>query len=210
MHEGTSSGSEPKKATSLQNFAPAKITFSSGSMAITLQEVLSRTLQFTDGVYIDLPPSIKFILDKLQRAFTQNNHHLFRRTLRALEIHLVNIEAGNETLISQLFGKEDIPSMGKMTIMGTNYARLSLKTQNQLRSAVVNLPTDIQVRILGSKAMFESRDRWFEHFKILVTTHFPIYGEDSYDIDNAFIKSTSEEYFKTITEFMKRSILFLA
>ena len=100
--------------------------------------------------------------------------------------------------------------MGKMTIMGTNYARLSLKTQNQLRSAVVNLPTDIQVRILGSKAMFESCDRWFEHFKILVTTHFPIYGEDSYDIDNAFIKSTSEEYFKTITEFMKRSILFLA
>ena len=48
--------------------------------------------------------------------------------------------------------------MGKMTIMGTNYARLSLKTQNQLRSAIVNLPTDIQVRILGSKAMFESCD----------------------------------------------------
>ena len=43
--------------------------------------------------------------------------------------------------------------------------------------------------------MFESCDRWFEHFKILVTTHFPVYGEDSDDIENAFIQSTWEEYF---------------
>ena len=85
--------------------------------------------------------------------------------------------------------------MDKMTIMGTDYARLSLKTQNQLRSAVANLPTDIQVRILGSKAMFESCDQWFKHFKILVTTHFPVYGEDSDDIENAFIQSTWDEYF---------------
>ena len=195
MHEGASSGSEPRKATSLQDFVPAKMTFSSGNMAITFQEVLSRTLQFNNGVYTDLPPSINFILDNLQRAFTQNNHNLFQRTLRALEIHLVNLEAGNETLINQLFGKEDIHSMDRMTIMGTDYARLSLKTQNQLRSVVANLPTNIQVRILRSKVMFESCDRWFEHFKILVTTHFPVYGEDSNDIDNAFIQSTWEEYF---------------
>ena len=64
------------------------------------------------------------------------------------------------------------------------------KTQNQLRSAVANLPTDIQVRILGSKAMTESCDLWFKHFKILDTTHFPVYDEDSDDIDNAFIQST--------------------
>ena len=37
--------------------------------------------------------------------------------------------------------------------MGTDYARLSVKTQATLRSAVANLPTDIQVRILKSKAM---------------------------------------------------------
>ena len=85
--------------------------------------------------------------------------------------------------------------MDKMTIMGTDYARLSLKTQNQLRSVVANLPTDIQVRILGSKAIFESRDRWFEHFKILVTTHFPVYGEDVDHIDVAFTQSTWDEYF---------------
>ena len=77
--------------------------------------------------------------------------------------------------------------MDKMTIMGTDYARLSLKTQNQLRNVVANLPTDIQVRILGSKAAFKSCDQWFEHFKILVTTHFLVYGEDSDDIENAFI-----------------------
>ena len=56
-------------------------------------------------------------------------------------------------LTSQLSGKEDIHSMDNTPIMSTDYARLSLKTQNQLRSAVANLPSDIQSRILGSKAM---------------------------------------------------------
>ena len=84
-----------------------------------------------------------------------------------------------------------------MTIMGTDYARLSLKTQNQLRCTVANLPTNIQARIFGSKAMFKSCDQWFEHFKIMVTTHFPVYGEDPDDINNAFIQSTWEEYFES-------------
>ena len=44
--------------------------------------------------------------------------------------------------------------MDKMTIMGTDYARLSLKTQVTLRSVVANLPTEIQICILESKAMF--------------------------------------------------------
>ena len=33
-----------------------------------------------------------------------------------------------EAYISQLFGKEEIHSIDKKTIMGTDYARLSLKT----------------------------------------------------------------------------------
>ena len=33
--------------------------------------------------------------------------------------------------------------MDKMTIMGTDYAKFSLKTQTSLRSAVANLPSDI-------------------------------------------------------------------
>ena len=92
-HEGASSGTEPREATSLQEEVPFKIIFSSGNVAITLQEVLSRNFQFTNGVYTDLPPSIKIILDNLQRAFTQSNNRLFQKTLRALEIHLVNLEA---------------------------------------------------------------------------------------------------------------------
>ena len=72
--------------------------------------------------------------------------------------------------------------MGKTTIMGTDYARLSLKIQATLRSVVTNLPSDIQIRILQSKAMSESHDQWFAHFKLLVTTHFLVYGEDSDDI----------------------------
>ena len=101
-------------------------------MAIILQEVLSRNLQFNHGVYTDLPPSIKILLDNLQRAYTKSNRDLFQRTLKALEIHLVNLvnlEAGNALFSSQLFGKKDIHSMDRTTIMGTDYARLSLKTQ---------------------------------------------------------------------------------
>ena len=48
--------------------------------------------------------------------------------------------------------------MDKLTIIGTDYARLSLKTQSLLRSVIANLPTDIQFRILKSKAMFRSFD----------------------------------------------------
>ena len=77
--------------------------------------------------------------------------------------------------------------MDKTTIMSTDYARLSLKTQNQLRSAVANLPSDIQMRILRSKAMTESCDQWFRHFEIMVTTHFPVLREDADSIDTASI-----------------------
>ena len=60
-----------------------------------------------------------------------------------------------------------------MTIMGTDYARLSLKTQSQLRGVIPNLLTEIQSCILNSKAMFRSFDLWCEYFKILVTTTIP-------------------------------------
>ena len=57
--------------------------------------------------------------------------------------------------------------------MGIDYARLSLKTQSMLRSVVANLPKDIQLRILESKAMFRSFDLWFKNFKKLVTATIP-------------------------------------
>ena len=148
---------------------------------------MSRKLQFHNGTYSELPDSIKFILDNLQVAFIRNHCNLFQKTLRALEIHLVNLTAQNEAhmshyanlvsenkafrsrlisylnitdapYISQLFGKEEIHSMDKRTIMGINYARLGFKTQSLLRSAIANLPTDIQFCILESKVMFRSFD----------------------------------------------------
>ena len=149
-------------------------------MAITLKKVRKRTLQFSGGIYTELPPSTKFFLDNLQRAFIQNHQNLFQRTLKALELHLVELEKGIMVLTSQLFGKEDIHSMDKTTIMSTDYARLSLKTQNRLRSAVANLPFDIQTRIFRSKAMTESCDQWFRHFEIMVTIHFPVLREEAY------------------------------
>ena len=234
MHEGASSGIKPSGSTSLQGYVPAKMTYSSGDMIIALQEVLSRSLQFHNGIYSELPDSIKYILDNLYAAFTRNNRSLFETTLRALEIHLVNLTAQTEAYISyanlilekiltpentliseneafkshladhpntsidpyisQLFGIEDIHSKDRMTIMGTDYARLSLKTQSMVRSAFANLPSDIQSRILKSKAMFRSFDLWFKCFKRLVTATIP--DPDELDEgDNVFIQLEWEEHF---------------
>ena len=73
----------------------------------------------------------------------------------AYRSHLVNqpniIDETHDFYTSQLFGKEEIHYMDKMTIIGTDYARLSLKTQSLLRSVVANLPIDIQFCIQESK-----------------------------------------------------------
>ena len=76
------------------------MTYSNGDMLIALQEVLSKNLQFHNGTCLELPNSIKFILDSLQFAFTRNHHNLFQKTLRDLEIHLVNFIAQNEAYMS--------------------------------------------------------------------------------------------------------------
>ena len=65
MHEGVSSGIKPSGSTSLQEFVPAEVTYSSGDIVIALQEVLSKNLQFHNRFYSKLPDSIKFILDNL-------------------------------------------------------------------------------------------------------------------------------------------------
>ena len=61
MHEGASSGVKPSRSTSLQEFVPAEVTYSSGDVVIPWQEVLSKNLQFHNGTYSKLPDSIKFI-----------------------------------------------------------------------------------------------------------------------------------------------------
>ncbi|KAL0000990.1 hypothetical protein SO802_014771 [Lithocarpus litseifolius] len=58
--------------------------------------------------------------------------------------------------------------------------RKSVQRIRPVRSAIANLPSEIQVSILGSKVMFESHDQWFKHFKTLVTTPYPD-PEDSDD-----------------------------
>ena len=84
--------------------------------------------------------------------------------------------------------------MDKKTIMGTDYARLSLKTQSLLRSAIANLPTDIQSHILKNKAMFRSFDLWFKSFKKLVIATIPNPNELD-ESDNVFLQLDWEEYF---------------
>ena len=226
MHEGASSGVKPSGSTFLQGDVPAEVTYFNGDIIIALQEVLARNLQFHNGIYSELPDSIKLILDNLQFAFTKNHHDVFKKTLQALEIHLVNLTAQNEVYAhyyanlaldneafeshlvnqpnttdepygpytSQLFGKEEIHSMDKLTIMGTDHARLSLRTQSLLRSAIANLPADIQFRILKSEAMFRSFNLWFKSFKKLVTATIP--DPDELDEgDNVFLQLEWEEHF---------------
>ena len=77
MHEGASSGVKPSRATSLQGDVPTEVTYSNGGMIIALQKVLARNLQFHNGIYLELPDSIKLILDNLQFAFTKNHRDVF-------------------------------------------------------------------------------------------------------------------------------------
>ena len=98
--------------------------------------------------------------------------------------------------------------MDKKTIMDTDYARLSLKTQSLLRSVVSNLPTDIQFHILESKAMFRSFDLWYKYFEKLVTAIIP--DPDELDEpDNIFIQLDWEEHFGSSLRLYERNIHFL-
>ena len=76
MHEGASSGNESRKATSLQNMYPETVTYSSSFMAITLEEVKNKALRFSGGIYSELPPTTKFILDNLQRRSEEHTSEL--------------------------------------------------------------------------------------------------------------------------------------
>ncbi|KAL0004920.1 hypothetical protein SO802_012481 [Lithocarpus litseifolius] len=187
------------RSTSLQESIPTEVTFSSGDMVIALQEVLSKKLQFHNGAFSELPTPVKVLLDNLQAAYTINHRKLFKKTLQALEIHIVNLIAQNEVYedllidlssdkrkpvnqpfphneafashpinhdlyTSQLFGKEEIHSMDKMTIMGIDFAKLSLKTQFGLRCSVANLPSDIQKCILDVDDNVFIQLNWEEYF----------------------------------------------
>ena len=91
--------------------------------------------------------------------------------------------------------------------MGTDYARLSLKTQSMLRSVVANLPSDLQSCILDSKAMFRSFDLWFKCFKKLVTATIP--DPDKLDEgDNVFIQLDWEEHFGSTFRVYEKKHLF--
>ena len=84
--------------------------------------------------------------------------------------------------------------MDKETIMGTDYARLSLKNQSMLRSVVANLSTDIQSCILESTAMFRSFDLWSKYFRKLVTATIPNPNELD-EGNNVFIQLEWEDHF---------------
>ncbi|KAK9989318.1 hypothetical protein SO802_029557 [Lithocarpus litseifolius] len=155
------------------------------------------------GINSNFPYPTKTILDLLQSAFLLDNNDLFQRTLKTMKNHIENLEARNDHLTSLLFGKEKVRSKDKTVLMGTCFARLSLKTQASVRSAFANLPGELQVRILGSKAMSESLDLWFRHFRVLVTTRYYDPNDPdidhttllNYEVENAMSTSRWEAYF---------------
>ena len=115
-----------------------------------------------------------------------------------MDTYYTRFMAINQKYISLLSGKEDIHSKDKETIMGTDYSRFSLKARKILKNATANLPSDLQNRILKCEAMNESRDSWYEHFRVLVTTTFPD-PEDSDDMDNILAQAEWEDYFGNST-----------
>ena len=62
-----------------------------------------------------------------EKTFTSEDDFILgNETFRSHPVIYSNIT--NDSYLSQLFGKEDIHSKDKITIIGTDYARLSLKT----------------------------------------------------------------------------------
>ncbi|KAK9994083.1 hypothetical protein SO802_023786 [Lithocarpus litseifolius] len=188
MHEGASSRRNPSRSTSLQESVPAEKTLQ--TLEIHLVNLTAQN-EVYEGLIIDLSsqsPQNK----PVHQSFPHNE---------AFASHSIN----HDHCTSQLFGKEEIHSMDKMTLMGTDYAKLSLKTQFGLRCTVANLPSDIQKCILESKAMFRSFDIWYEYFKKLVTASIPDPDEMDGD-DNVFIQLDWEEYFGKSSRVYERKI----
>ena len=70
------------------------------------------------------------------------------------------------------------------------------------------LPTDIQVHILESKAMFRSFDLWFKGFKKLVSANIP--NPDELDeSDNVFLQLKWEEHFGSTLRVYEKKHQFL-
>ena len=76
--------------------------YSYGENSVTLQKVLRTDLMFQAGEFTNLPLHIKLLLDNLQTAFTLRQEPLFRKTLLALELHLVSTDAFIEALVNSL------------------------------------------------------------------------------------------------------------
>ena len=112
--------------------------YSCGEKSEILQEVLRIDLTFQDGEFTDLP-------DNLQAAFTLIQKPLFQKTLKALELHLVNTSAFIEALGSQLPGKEDGDSSSTMTesqslksyLMGTSFSKSSTLRFSKIRDLLL-------------------------------------------------------------------------
>nr|POF27181.1 hypothetical protein CFP56_08551 [Quercus suber] len=147
MHEGVSI-----ETISLQDTLLAEAMYSYGENSVILQKVLRTDLMFQDGEFTDLNLHIKLLLDNLQAAFTLRQKPLFRKTLQALELHLVSTRAFIEALGCQLLGKEDGDSSSTKTesqslkshLMGTSFSKLHPKIQQKRRLAIRNLLLEIQ------------------------------------------------------------------
>ncbi|KAL0001021.1 hypothetical protein SO802_014802 [Lithocarpus litseifolius] len=174
---------------SLQNTLLAEGMYSCGGKSEILQEVLRIDLIFQDREFTNLPFHIKILLDNLQAAFTLKQKSLFRKTLKALVLHLVSTSAFIEALGCQLPGEEDGDSSSTKTepqslkryLMGISFSKPHPKIQQKTRLAIRTLPLEIQKSILTHRALTSSYDRWMHLFKVLVSTAF-IRTNMTYDV----------------------------
>ena len=135
MHESASSGVKPSRATSLQRNVPAEVTYSNGDMIIALQEVLSRNLQFHNGIYSELLDSIKLLITfnllllETTVMFFRKPSKLLKSTLLTLLLKMMFMQA---TMLT-LFQKK--PLLQKMTL----FQKMRLLESNLLTIQILQM-----------------------------------------------------------------------
>ena len=103
-HEGVSI-----ETISLQDSLLIEAMYSCSGKSEILQEVLRTDLIFRDREFTDLPLHIKLLLDNLQVALTLRQKSLFQKTLKALELYLVNtVHLLKHLVVNSLAGRMEI------------------------------------------------------------------------------------------------------
>ena len=113
------------------------MTYSNGDMIIALQEVLSRNLQFHNGIYSELLDSIKLLitfnllLPETTMMLSREPSKPLKSTLLTLLLKMRHMQATMLTLFKEK------PLLPKMTLFQTLFQKISLFQKIRLLEAIL-------------------------------------------------------------------------